>query len=300
MRSTPHSTLNSTVRLSLHRTARFVALLLMGLFLAASLPGCAARTVRHALVRQNLVEVDLVREVKGFTIQERGYEHPTIISTQRLTNILSAIEIETQAKGGGTIRQPAFHPEIVSRSADALARGLAEASPDEEVGLKVLRREARLGIFDRKFLTSLLAYVEDDHLYLLIRRVDWPIKESAESKPLPNPMRNRKSMNFRVVSGDPIYFAGMQDLEIDWQNEVFRTAFRLPGTTSGKKIRREIISTSPVPKDEIEALGRDNIDLDQITPDQLRALADLEEERRDGRITETAYQRARRQLLRKR
>jgi len=281
-------------------TPRSVALLLAGLCLAAALPGCAARTVRHSLVKQNLVEVDLVREVKGFTIEPRGYEHPAIISSQRLTNILTAIEIETQAKGGGTIRQPAFHPEIVPRTADALAKGLAEASPDEEVGLKVLRREARLGIFNKKFLTSFLAYVDEGHLYLLIRRVDWPIKESDESKPLPNPMRNRKSMNFRVVSGDPIYFAGLQDLEIDWQDDVFRSAFRLPGTTSGKKRRREVISTSPIPKDEIEASNRDTIDIDQITPEQLRALADLEEERRDGRITETAYQRARRQLLRKR
>jgi len=42
------------------------------------------------------------------------------------------------------------------------------------------------------------------------------------------------------------------------------------------------------------------VGLDRLPPEQLRALADLEEDRREGRITETAYQRERRQLLRKR
>ncbi len=278
---------------------RVVLVCLAGLLLLATLPGCA-RTVRHSIVKRKMVEVDLVREVKGFSVRERGYEHPAIISTQRLGHILNAVEVETSVPGKGTIRQPAFHPDLVPLAADALARALKEASPNEEVGLKVVRKEARLGIFNKKFLTTLIAYIDDGHLYLLLRRVDWPIKESDETKKLPEPLRNRKAMNFRVVTGDPIFFAGVQDLEIDWQNDVFRSAFRLPGSTSGQKRRREVISTSPIPKDELEAAQPDAIDFEQLTPTQLRALADLQEDRRQGRITETAYQRAKRQLLRKR
>jgi hypothetical protein len=279
---------------------RFVATVFIGLLLATSLAGCATRTVRHSLIKQRMIQADLVREVSWFSVEERGFEHPAIISTQRLTRILNAIEVETQAKGSGTIRQPAFHPETVPRTAEALAKALAEASPNEEVGIKIIRIEARLGVFNKKFLTSFLAYIEDDHLYLLLRRIDWPIKESDEMRGLPEPQRNRKAMDFRVVSGDPIYFAGLQDLEIDWQSDVFRSDFRLPGTTSGEKLRREILGTSPVPRDEVEANQGDGIDFNDISPEQLRALADLEEERRNGRITESAYQRARRQLLRKR
>ena len=279
---------------------RFLPAFFIGLFLFASLAGCATRTVRHNVIKENLLQVDLVREMHWFSVEERDFEHPAIISVPRLSRILNAIEIETQAEGKGVIRQPAFHPEIVPRTAEALARALAEANPNEEVGIKVLRREARMGIFNRKFLTTFLAYVDDGLLYLLLRRIDDPITESQEKKPLPDPQRNRKVMEFRVVTGDPIYFAGIQDLEIDWQNDVFRSEFRLPGTTSGEKRRREIISTSPIPKEEIESSRKDDIDLNEITPEQLRALADLEEERREGRITENAYQRARRQLLRKR
>jgi hypothetical protein len=61
---------------------------------------------------------------------------------------------------------------------------------------------------------------------------------------------------------------------------------------------------SDVPADEFggDDDGEDAGDtrFEDLTPEQLRALADLEEDRRQGRITEPAYQRARRELLRKR
>ena len=44
----------------------------------------------------------------------------------------------------------------------------------------------------------------------------------------------------------------------------------------------------------------DGISLDQLSSEQLRTLADLEDDRREGRITEAAYQRSKRQLLRER
>ena len=282
------------------RSARALLVLLIGLLLGISLAGCATRTVRHSVIKRHAIQVDLVRQVQGFTVEKQGHEHPAIISTQRLSNILAAIEVETPAPGEGVIRQPAFAPEMIEKTAEGLAQAFAEASPDEEVGVKVIRTQARLGIFSKKYLTTFLAYVDKGQLYLLLRRVDWPIKESDEKKPWPEPMKNRKVMNFRVVSGPPIYFAGVQDLEIDWQSDVFRTAFRLPGSTKGETRRREVISSSPVPRDELDAVSDGSPDLGDLTSDQLRALADLEDDRREGRITELDYQRERRQLLRER
>ena len=262
--------------------------------------GCMTRTVRHRLIEQNLIEVDLVRQVSGFSVEERGYEHPATISAERLAHILGALEVETQDKKGGLLREPAFPPEILPRTAEQLSRAFAEAGPNEEIGVKVIRKERRLGLFHQKFLTTFLAYMDDDHLYLLLRRIDWPLKQADETKPLPEPRRNRKVMNFRLITGDPIFFAGVQDIEVAWRNPVFRTAFRLPGSTKGKRRRRELLETSPIPRDEFEEGRNASSDLKQLSPSQLRALADLEEERQAGRITETAYQRARRQLLRRR
>jgi hypothetical protein len=103
-----------------------------------------------------------------------------------------------------------------------------------------------------------------------------------------------------VVSGEHLFYAGPQALEIEWQSSVFRTAYHLPGTSGGEKRRREVLFQAPIPKDELREADDGSLSLDELTPEQLRTLADLEEDRRQGRITEAAYQRSKRQLLRQR
>ncbi|MEM9175720.1 MAG: hypothetical protein AAGC67_10835 [Myxococcota bacterium] len=283
------------------RLTRLLLALLLAAFVTASSTGCATRTVRHTISNEYLTEVDLVREVRGFTTVEQGFEHPAVISPTRLSNILRALEIE-MLTDEGTIRQPAIHPALVNRVSSKLSAALEQAGPDEEVAIKAVRKQRRLGVFDSKYLTTLLAYVKNDQLYVSIRRVEWPLPTGAEvtkSKDvMPDPVRGKKSMDFRVVTGEPIYFSGPQDLEIDWRNPVFKTAFRLPGTTKGRKRKREVLESSRIPQEEMAA--SDSVGIEALTPEQLRALADLEEDRREGRITETVYQRQRRQLLRKR
>jgi hypothetical protein len=61
-----------------------------------------------------------------------------------------------------------------------------------------------------------------------------------------------------------------------------------------------VLYQSDVPADEFGDEAGGATEFDDLSPEQLRALADLEEDRRQGRITEPAYQRARRELLRKR
>lgn len=246
------------------------------------------------------MQVDLVRYVKGLRTEPQGFEHPAIISKERLTYILGAVEIETrEEKGSATIRQPGFHAEMVEPIAAALSEGLRRAGPDQEVGIQAVRKERSLGIFHRKYLTTLLAWVKDGSLFLQLHRSEWPIPQEKEGKPLPEPRRDTRPMDYRVVSGEPLYFAGPQTLEIDWKNEVFRAAYHLPGSTGGEKRRREVLLESPIPASERKQTD-DGVALDQLSPDQLRTLADLEEDRRSGRITEQAYQKARRELLRPR
>jgi hypothetical protein len=278
------------------------AILTSLILLAGSLGGCVTRSVRSPVINRIGVQADLVRQVKGFTTLSRGYEHPMIVSVERLAHILNAVEVETKGKGASTLRQPAFHPDIVLRTAEAMAEAMAEAGPDQEVAVQVVRKEMKLGVFNQKYLTSFLAYAKDGYLYLLMRRVDWLIPQTDIDGSLPKPRRDYSPMNFRVVAGEYLFYAGPQTLEIDWQNPVFKVAYRLPGSTDGATRRREVIERSAIPKDEQEAIsgGEDSIGIDELSPKQLRALADLEEDRDQGRITEVAYQRARRQLLRRR
>lgn len=264
--------------------------------------GCATRALRHSIIERTGMQVDLVRYAKGFRAQPQGFEHPAVISKERLVNILGAVEIETREQEGASIRQPGFQPEMVEAIAEALSDALRQAGPDEEIGLKAVRKEKSLGIFHTKYLTSLLAYVKDGALFLQLHRSEWPIPQAKEDKPLPEPQRDTRPMDFRVVSGEFLFFAGPQTLEIDWKNDVFRTSYRLPGSTSGEKRRREVLLQSPIPQSERKSDNGEGegVSLDTLSPDQLRALADLEEDRHSGRITEQAYQRARRELLRRR
>jgi len=272
-------------------------------FLLVSLQsGCAARTVRSPIIERFGVDVDLVREVEGFTTRARGFEHPAIVSTPRLQHILGAIEIESPSDSGGSIRQPAFHAEIIEPTARALAEALAKASPDQEVGVQVIRRQKRLGVFHDKYLTTFLAYIDNGYLYLTLRRVDFFLAKGHAEKNLPKPRRDDRSAKFRVVSGEPLFYAGPQTLEIAWRDPAFKTAFRLPGSTQGEKRRRQVLLEAPVTRAERDAANRssDSLGIEELSAEQLRALADLEEDRQSGLMTETAYQRARRELLRRR
>jgi hypothetical protein len=282
------------------RLTRAGLVLALGVVLLAA-SGCASRPHRHSIIDRRGMQVDLVHYTSGFFKTEpQGFSHPAIISKERLQNILGAIEIETSEKPGASIRQPGIHAEMISPIADALSEALRQASPDEEVGIQAVRKEQSLGIFHTMYLTTLLAWVKDSSLYIQLHRSEWPIPQAKESKPLPEPLRDTRPMNFRVVSGEFLYFAGPQTLEVDFQNDVFKTAYHLPGTTGGEKRRREVLMQSPVPKSERKTDDGEGISLDQLSPEQLRALADLEEDRKNGRITEQAYQRARRELLRPR
>ncbi len=277
------------------------ALALLALCLGLALTsGCASRPRRESIIDRTGMQVDLVRYVKGFKTEPQGFEHPAVISKERLVHILGAVEIETREKGGATIRQPGIHAELVEPIAEALSEALRQAGPDQEVGLQAIRKERSLGIFHTKYLTTLLAWVKSGSLYLQLHRSEWPIPQAKEAKPQPEPLRDTRPMDFRVVSGEFLYFAGPQTLEIDWKNDVFRTAYRLPGSTGGEKRRREVLMQSPIPQAERKTKDVDGVAVDSLTPEQLRALADLEEDRATGRITEQAYQRARRELLRPR
>jgi len=262
--------------------------------------GCATRARRHSIIDKTGMQVDLVRYARGFRTEPQGFEHPAVISKERLVHILGALEIETREEDGSTIRQPGIHDEMVEPIAEALSDALRQAGPDEEIGIQAVRKERSLGIFHTKYLTTLLAYVKSGSLFLQLHRSEWPIPQAKEDKPLPEPIRDTRPMDYRVVSGEFLYFAGPQTLEIDWKNDIFRAPYRLPGSTGGEKRRREVLMESPIPQSERKTLDSDGVSVDQLTPEQLRALADLEEDRRSGRITEQAYQRARRELLRQR
>ena len=63
----------------------------------------------------------------------------------------------------------------------------------------------------------------------------------------------------------------------------------------GPRQERTILMDSPVPRNELDDVSIPT--LEGIEPEVLRALADLEDARRNGSVTETEYQQRRENLL---
>lgn len=275
--------------------------LLGALLLTLLTTGCATRLNRHPIVKKRTVVIDLVTVKEGiFKTQQRDFEHPAIISFDRMKNILNAIEVETAEEGNLFLRQPAIHPDILDDAAAGMVEAFGESDPNSELGVKLIRKEGKLGVFHTKYLTSFLAHIKEGHLYIVFSQIDWPIPQSKETGRLPEPQPGGSNAKFRIVSGEPLFYAGPQALEIAWRSNLFRKPYRLPGSTKGEKRRRELLFQSEIPAEELEGAGGGGSGVGDLSPEALRALADLEEDRRAGRITETAYQRAKRELLRKR
>ena len=86
---------------------------------------------------------------------------------------------------------------------------------------------------------------------------------------------------------------GHQSVAVDWREERFRNPTTIRVGPGGKMTRRTVLMEEEAPA--AEPAGDLALPTD---PAALRALADLEEARRSGAITEAEYQRRRRELMR--
>jgi hypothetical protein len=267
---------------------RALACTAAGLALAA----CAARVERENVFAEGRTEIELRREVRAGEAVAKGYSHPALIAPTRLANTLASIDIR---KGGAdNERVPAIPSDTLYTIAKGVSAALEKASPDQELAVISLRNEKRFGIFDRNYLTSFICYVKGDQLYVHLSRVDWELPRDKNAR-IPWPSLTDEGTPLRIVPGRGISVAGTRTAAIDWRSDFFakQRAFRV--SSSGEIERRTILMESPevdvAPSEPGEALPAD------LAPSTLRALADLEEERRQGKITESYYQARRSEIL---
>ena len=106
-------------------------------------------------------------------------------------------------------------------------------------------------------------------------------------------MVGREVMAFRVLASEGVDPVAHQVVAVHWRDERFRRPTNLQVGPGGKVSRRTVLmeEEAPAPAEEpaAEALPSD--------PDALRALADLEEARRQGALTEAEYLRRKREIL---
>lgn len=266
--------------------------------LALSLAGCAGYQ-RNVLSESGNNKVMLRSEQTfGGGSVAQSYDHPITISGARLAHILSRIDVRTEDDDANS-RKPAIPAEIVFELGEKLSTALSTASKDEEVVVIANRRERSLGVFSHDYITSFTAFVKGDLLHIRLYHLDWKQPQGGQQAKVSEPVPDKQIMRFRVVPGQSISPEGPQGVAVSWRDPIFRSPTAVRITPDGKIVRRQILLESEAPPEEegtTEELP--SVTSGNLSPEQLRALADLEEQRRDGHVSEGDYQDRRARILR--
>ena len=270
-------------------------ILIWALLAAVAAPlGCVTREINDIVFERNGVNIFLREYAKGLTPVGRGFQHPVTISAQRLQHILGAIDIrgrEAELVGVRAVFDPSQLPTI----AKGLAAALSKASANQEVAVQAIRKQMQKVIFNRKYITSFVAYVENDLLYLHISRVDWKIPSLETQTKLPMPRVDEHPMKFKVEPSEGMFQEGMYAISVEWKNPIFqRTRRKLD--RGGKRRERVILMEDPESPATRKQLLPAEL-LHRLTAAQLREIADLEEARAMGKITEGHYRRQLAEIL---
>jgi len=259
--------------------------------------GCAARPVREIFYEDSQTRIVLRQQKKNGEVVDRGYSHPVSIAPVRLAHILSRIDIRAEAKKGAQ-RAPAIPTEALYVVADYLSKALGQADSSQEIAVYSIRRTKHLGIFDHRFLTSFVSYVEADVLYIHLSRTNWEIPKTGETERLPEPRVGDYPMKFRVIVSKGMTQVDGQSVAVDWRDPVFKRPTRTRISPDGTVVRRTILMESPEEPGEAAdeaAFERLPKNLSSTT---LRELADLEDQRNRGEISEAEYNDRRRRIIR--
>jgi len=223
-----------------------VALLLA---FAAATTGCGPRYARLTIHDGDGLNVLLRAERQEEATVDRGFAHPVTISAARVTNILSRIDVRVKEKKE-PVRKPAIPAEFLFELGEQIAAALAKADPSQEVVVRAVRKERRLGIFTQEYLTSFVVYASGEHLFVHLARIDHPLPKNDDDT-IPEPWPDREVMRFKVIASDGISRVAAQAVAVEWKNPLFRSPGQIRVGPRGKVMRREILLESPA--EEIEA-----------------------------------------------
>jgi len=275
--------------------------LVLAVALVLACSGCLTRTLRTPVVEERGLEIFLRGQKKGGQAIDRGFEHPASIAPVRMAHILSRVDVRVDKKKAPE-RAPAIPTNSLFAIADGVSKALAAADSSQQVVVMLVRREKRFVLFDHYFLTSFLAYIRGDRLFLHFSRIDWEVPPSREKKRLPEPHEGKKQMKFSVHAGNSMMALDSQSLMVDWRDDVFKRPTAMQTLPGGRVVRRTILMES-LPEDEDDLGSGDPASRkepapEDLSPKTLRDLADLAEQRAQGVISEGEFEVRRRQILR--
>lgn len=279
---------------------RTVGLLLLLLPAPLLLSACITRQVRQDVYHKGRVDVFLRTDKRITSVVEKNYDQPVNIAPVRIAHILSRLDVRRPVSEGNH-RVPAIPTDLLYSVADGVSRALSRADPNQEVVVMAIRKQRRLGILDDDYLTSFVAYVRGDRLFIHLSRTDWLVPKRHKNQKLPQPRVGENPTKLRIYPGTGMAIVDPASVSVAWRNPVFERATRTKILPSGEVVRKTILLESPGDQSTSDAESESPEATPQlppgITPEQLRALADLEEQRIAGKITEAEFQKRQREIL---
>ena len=263
---------------------------LAALALLALLAVACKTPVKEDVFKENGVNVFL-RSEKSWqfgSLIEKDYDHPVTISPVRIAHILSRIDVRLAGK-----REPAIPTDFLYSIAEGISRALSRAGSEQEVVVMVTEKERRIGIFDHDFLTSFVTYVKGPQLFVYLARIHWEVPTKQRDDP-PQPQIGEERMTFRLYPSKGMELVEGQGVAAEWRNDVFARPTRTKILPTGKVVRKNILLESDEEEPSTAATDSEEpapaVEAPRgLSPAQLRALADLEEARQAGEITEAEY-----------
>jgi len=238
---------------------------------------------------------DIEIVLRGRSDVDPGYDHPATISAVRMSHILASLDVRFHDQEKKNARTPVVPVDVIYPLGELVSGALAKADSSQEVVVSAQIRSRKLKLFTEKRLTSFIVYVKDDRLVFHIARVGFPTPKNPNER-IHEPKPGQEYQDFKVLPGKAIVPIARQAVAVAWRDPSFRKddAIRLgPG---GRVKRRTVLLEEPEAEAPRDAPGN-TVDLSKLTPDALRKLADLEEERRRGDVDEAEYRSRRRRIL---
>jgi hypothetical protein len=275
----------------MRRTLASVALVC----LAAVASGCMTKQARTPVYEQNDVRVFLRQDVKGGKGVDQGFSHPVTLAPIRITNILSRIEVRKEdGDEAENLRQPAIPTGVLYAIGEGISQALAKADPSQAAVVMAVERRKSLKVFTQDYLTSLIVWVKDERLYVFLGQLGEPLGPEGREKPR-EPQLDVVESKKRVLASDGFTTAGPRLVAADWRSNIFGDTSAIRIKPGGGVVRRTILMEEA--PDDASAQPGPAPPPEGLSPEALRALADLEETRRRGELSETDYQERRRQIL---
>lgn len=263
-------------------------LVLLPLLLHVLLLAACRTPVTEDVFKEGPVQVFL-RSEKSWQfgqLVEKDYSHPVTISPVRVAHILSRIDVRLAGK-----RAPAIPTDLIYPMAEGISRSLSRAGAEQEVVVMAIQKERSLAIFDHDYLTSFVVYAKDDQLFVYLARIHWEVPAREKEKP-PQPKIGEERMSFRLYPSKGMEVLEGQGVAVNWRDQVFARPTRTKVLPTGEVVRKTILLESDEEEPSTSTSGAEGGTPEAptgLTPEQLRALADLEEARRDGEISEAEY-----------